>query len=300
MNKDEFLSLIDSSLDSKEKFGELCKEIIRDEKANVPLIWEYLEYQDLNSEIASHILDIYLFTGITNILAELVNRLEPIPSYIFDKLVQAEAMAGLMFIIPRENRLTDFEKSDLLEWAIDYSNGDFGYEDIIHIMLKNGFYVGDYTLASAKTNFLALDIINNPYFGYQFIQAFIQAGCNPFAELYLEGESQGVPLIWFYLNKQNYPTYDLVRSLSLYVGSPEEWNQVDEWGRNLLHICPYYPDFMQLLIEKGVNPDHRAVIEDKEKVVKAKMRGVLPEEYGKTPRELIRCAANPVINDGEG
>ena len=135
MDKDEFLSLIDSSLDSEEKFAELCKEIIRDEKANVPLIWEYLEYQDLNSEIASHILDIYLFTGSTNILAELVNRLEPIPSYIFDKLVQVEAITGLMFIIPRENRLTDFEKSNLLEWAIDYLSPNFDSEDIVNIML---------------------------------------------------------------------------------------------------------------------------------------------------------------------
>lgn len=81
--------------------------------------------------------------------------------------------------------------------------------------------------------------------------------------------------------------------MQIYTVRGGNWNILDEWGRNLLHIAVGNADLWNLLMRKTVNPEHRALIDDQEKVTLAKIKGTLPKEYGKTPEELWNQILNP-------
>ena len=117
----------------------------------------------------------------------------------------------------------------------------------------------------------------------QIVNILSEFGANPLANYYEEEIDTGNPIIFQVIRD------DLWRIKPLFVCRTElkNWNTIDEWGRNLLHYATDNREIYRQLLEKGVDPDHRALIDDEAKVVVAKMNGTLPKEYGKTPRELI-------------
>ena len=79
-------------------------------------------------------------------------------------------------------------------------------------------------------------------------------------------------------------------------------NIKDEWNQNILHIVasiidPEIPETFRSLLQAGVDPDHRALIDDEDKVTLAKIKGTLPKGYGKTPREMMLSYANEIIKN---
>ena len=94
-------------------------------------------------------------------------------------------------------------------------------------------------------------------------------------------------------NEGNIDKEELKIILNTYKPPENNWNILDEWGRNLLHFAIEDKDLWNLLMRKTVNPEHRALIDDQEKVTLAKIKGTLPKEYGKTPEELWNQILNP-------
>ena len=118
----------------------------------------------------------------------------------------------------------------------------------------------------------------------QAASILMEFGADPFANYYKGDVDTGIPIVFKVM--QNNPR-DIETLLECTVEA-ENWNILDEWGRNLLHYAISNQEVYEALLQKGVDPDHRAVIEDESKVVVAKMKGTLPKEYGKTPRELVK------------
>ena len=118
-------------------------------------------------------------------------------------------------------------------------------------------------------------------------EALIQHGCNPFSNYWNNHNiDTGIPILFAIV--QTPYGYEFLKQHN---DTQEWWNTTDKWERNLLHfvVKNKWPDkkFYDLLVEKGVDPDHRALIDNEEKVTLAKIKRTLPPEYGKTPRELL-------------
>ena len=111
----------------------------------------------------------------------------------------------------------------------------------------------------------------------------LEYGADPFGIYKNKNSGTSTPILFLVANKRT----DGLRELADYDALPEEWNILDSWGRNLLHFCTGDRNTYQILLKLGVNPDHRALIDDQKKVVAAKLNGTLPEEYGKTPKEIF-------------
>ena len=115
------------------------------------------------------------------------------------------------------------------------------------------------------------------------INILIELGANPFSNYYENDIDTSVPIIFKAMKHNPYR----IKPLLKYKRKLKNWNITDEWGRNLLHYVTDRQEIYEKLLKNGVDPDHRALIDNEAKVVIAKMKGTLPKEYGKTPRELI-------------
>ena len=116
----------------------------------------------------------------------------------------------------------------------------------------------------------------------------LEFGADPFANYWEEDIDTGIPIIFKAMRNDPSNIQLLLESTIELKG----WNITDEWGRNLLHYAINDEIIYEMLLEKGVDPDHRALIDDEAKVVTAKMNGTLPPEYGKTPREMLKAIVN--------
>ena len=127
----------------------------------------------------------------------------------------------------------------------------------------------------------------------------LKYGADPFIIIYPENFPEGIPLLHHLIARipSGDPRYasSMVLLLSIISFARNGLNVLDSWGRNLLfYISPnsdrYYSfsaEITEHLIKLGVDPDHRALIDDQQKVVTAKLNGTLPKDYGKTPREIL-------------
>ena len=138
------------------------------------------------------------------------------------------------------------------------------------------------------SNLLYDAIDNNP----RMAEALIQHGWDPFGGYWEEDINTGVPIL--FVAVQSYDGFDFIEQHN---DTQEWWNTLDQWGRNLLHFATKQEDYYDLLVEKGVDPDHRAIIDDQDKVTLAKIKGTLPPEYGKTPREMMLTYVNEIIKN---
>lgn len=128
----------------------------------------------------------------------------------------------------------------------------------------------------------------------------LKYGADPFITIYPENSLDGVPLLHYFIaNITNTPPYkpdSIIHLLDIISFTQNDLNVLDSWGRNLLfHISTnsyrHYSTVREItrcLIQLGVDPDHRALIDDEKKVTLAKIKGTLPKDYGKTPRELLQ------------
>ena len=119
---------------------------------------------------------------------------------------------------------------------------------------------------------------------YSTLDILIEFGADPFANYYEGDVDTGIPIVLQTIQNNHSSITPLLECTAELKG----WNIIDEWGRNLLHYVTNDQYTYNMLLEKGVDPDHRALINDKTKVVTAKMNGTLPKEYGKTPGELVK------------
>ena len=138
-------------------------------------------------------------------------------------------------------------------------------------------------LSEAQTsNLLYLAIIAKP----KIAEILIRRGWDPFDNYWKEDVNTGVPILFEAV--QNNDTFDFIEQHN---DTQKWWNTTDQWGKNLLHfvVKNKRPDkkFYDLLIEKGVDPDHRALIDDNKLTLAKIKRQPIPPEYGKTPRELL-------------
>ena len=287
MDKNKFFDLANLSFTNKAKLKKLLVEIENNEDS---ILWmeEYLDSQDLSDEsVLNHIFEITLVSDFVEIFDDFIDRLEFIPSFVFEKLIHFDDVPKFNYVIGRKNKLTDLEKSNLLRLAIESWELGFDSKRFALGMLENGFFIGDFSLDSTKSSFIIMARIHiTDYF--EFMEAFIKAGGSPFAKLGVTGRFNNVSLIWYYTSLYGSFDFDFITSCSSYIGTLEEWNTLDEWGRNLLHVCAEDNSCVEMLLEKGVDLNHRAEIADIKKVVNAKMKGDLPKEYGKTPKEILK------------
>ena len=126
---------------------------------------------------------------------------------------------------------------------------------------------------------------DNEYSSEQkMLKILIEFGADPFANYYEGDIDTGVPIVFKVIHNGIY----CIKPLLKYKRKLKNWNITDEWGRNLLHYVTDRQEIYEKLLKNGIDPDHKALIDDEAKVVIAKMKGTLPKEYGKTPRELIK------------
>ena len=120
------------------------------------------------------------------------------------------------------------------------------------------------------------------------MNSMISNGCDPYVILPRDSS-----LFWFKLIDGNrLLDYQLDIVYKIFKDNNIDINKTDEWNRNILHIVAKKNsykviDIFNQLVELGVDPDHQAIIDDQDKVTLAKIKGTLPPEYGKTPRELL-------------
>ena len=128
-------------------------------------------------------------------------------------------------------------------------------------------------------NLLYYAITYNP----RMAEALIRYGCNPFGNYWDRtiDVNTGIPILFEAV--QNNDGFDFIQQHN---DTQEWWNTTDQWGRNLLHFAVKHRNFYDLLVGKGVNPDHRALIDDNKLTLAKIKRQPIPPEYGKTPREL--------------
>ena len=129
----------------------------------------------------------------------------------------------------------------------------------------------------------------------------------PFFTIDRQTTPNNIPLLHYYMNIWTYATslelanivIETLDHIAMFVPS---LNVQDQWGRNLLHYVNTLPldhndmnyegiiykkQVIQHLIKLGVDPDQPALIDDQEKVTLAKIKGTLPKDYGKTPRQIL-------------
>ena len=141
------------------------------------------------------------------------------------------------------------------------------------------------------SNLLYEAIAHNP----EVAETLIQHGCNPFSNYWnYHNIDTGIPILFEAV--QTSCGFDFIQQHN---DTQEWWNTTDQWGRNLLHFATKHKDYWEyknyydLLVEKGVDPDHRAIPQDENIITLAKIkRQPIPPEYGKTPRELNNFPKN--------
>lgn len=112
-------------------------------------------------------------------------------------------------------------------------------------------------------------------------------GADPFANYWDGMVDTGVPIIFKVVKNSIWN----LRVLENFEAPVEKWNVIDEWGRNLLHYAIYDPYIYNMLLDKGVDSEHKALIkleDNLKKLTLAKLNKTLPKEYGKSPAELVK------------
>ena len=147
-----------------------------------------------------------------------------------------------------------------------------------------------------------------------FLSTALKHGADPFITIYTDEYPDGIPLFYDFFMKFGLTAYlssashkyteillqYILDTISLFT---DNFNVTDQWGMNLLHHVikfnvlhnkkrSYITADINRLVRLGINPNHRALIDDEQKVVAAKMNGTLPPEYGKTPREMLKAIVN--------
>lgn len=134
----------------------------------------------------------------------------------------------------------------------------------------------------------------------------LEKGADPFLNTYSGDDPDGTPLFHYCIDRiirslkfDKTLLNTIVLTVSLYT---KDFNVLDNWGRNLLHyvasnvIGEKYTkedytsilmELYELLVSLGVDPNHRAKIDNQQKVIVAKMKHLLPSNYGKTPEEIL-------------
>ena len=124
-------------------------------------------------------------------------------------------------------------------------------------------------------------------YNLKMAEALIRHGYNPFGDYWEEDVNTGVPILFAIVQGwEKLESYEAFNFIQQHNDTQEWWNTTDQWERNLLHFAVESKNLYDLLIEKGVDPNHQALIDDEEKVTLAKIKGTLPKDYGKTPREI--------------
>lgn len=156
---------------------------------------------------------------------------------------------------------------------------NFNGEPYLEILLENGY---DPNLVSG---FHKLPILHHALIWYndKAVYYLLKYGADPFLKVYPSRYKHGIQLLHF-MSYNNTLSSDVLAKLNLPF---EKISRPDEWGRTLLHMAYNNPSFFNSLVQMGFDPDRRALIDDQQKVVSARMKGILPKEYGKTPKELL-------------
>ena len=157
---------------------------------------------------------------------------------------------------------------------------EYQWEEIIHYFLK--IWTSSPILQKDLNQLIYYAMWNIS--SYSTLDILIEFGADPFANYYEGDVDTGIPIVLQTIQNNHSSITPLLECTAELKG----WNIIDEWGRNLLHYVTNDQYTYNMLLEKGVDPDHRALINDKTKVVTAKMNGTLPKEYGKTPGELVK------------
>lgn len=129
----------------------------------------------------------------------------------------------------------------------------------------------------------------------------------PFFTIDRQTTPNNIPLLHYYINQWTYATSleganIVIETLDHIAAFVPNLNVQDYWGRNSLHYVNTLPldhddinyqdiiykkQVIQHLIKLGVDPDQPALIDDQDRVTLAKIKGILPKDYGKTARELL-------------
>ena len=185
--------------------------------------------------------------------------------------------------------LKHFNDHDVFYFISGCLNNDLKYSIFSKLLFKHG--------ASPNHTCWSVDGFEKPILGEissKLVSRFIDCGADPFFPVYPTENSDGVPL-YHYLVENDRDWLDYLYSLNNSSISKRKLNTVDSWNRNILHIFVsrakkenfyHLNDIFYYLVDLGINPNRRAVVGDEAKVVKAKMKGILPIGYGKTPKEL--------------
>lgn len=183
--------------------------------------------------------------------------------------------------------LKHFNENDIFDFLIDCTDRK---PIFLKLLFKHG---ANPNQTSARGNSSWLPILGRIYASQ--ITNFLNYGSDPFLPICPNSQPIPVPL-YHYLVENHSNWLDYLESLNHSSISKNQLNAVDSWNRNILHIFvsrakkDNFSDLRNMfyyLVDLGIDPDHRAVIEDQKKVVGAKLKGILPQEYGKTPKELL-------------
>ena len=118
------------------------------------------------------------------------------------------------------------------------------------------------------------------------VKILLEYGADPF-DNYWEGfTNTEIPIVFKVIQSGIWN----IKPLKEYNAPEEKWNVTDKWGRNLLHHAIYDEHIYNMLLEKGVSEETKAipVKEIWEEVTVRKIKGTLPKEYKKKPKELIK------------
>ena len=119
------------------------------------------------------------------------------------------------------------------------------------------------------------------------VDILLAYGADPFANYWNGMTDTGVPIIFKVVENSIWN----LKVLEDFEAPIEKWNITDQWGRNLLHYAIYDPYIYNMLLSKGVDPNHKALIkleDNLKKLTLAKLNKTLPKEYGKSPAELVK------------
>jgi hypothetical protein len=135
----------------------------------------------------------------------------------------------------------------------------------------------------------------NPTMGNaMIIETLLKYGADPSQKCRYQGND--IPIIHQFILMNNdrsiQATLELFNTLLDYTSNV---NVTDNWGRNIGHLLydiynssKYTTYILENVIGTTIiNLDHKALIDDQDKVTLAKIRGTLPKSYGKSVQELI-------------
>lgn len=180
----------------------------------------------------------------------------------------------------------------LIQHGFDLNSRSSSPKDFSHTFLSN-FIINEY-----------FDLIDEP------ISWLITKGANPFVQIYVNISTAKSPsdlvtmnlLHYYFLQTRPGILITNINQLKYTLKLIPNLNTLDNWGRNILHMLLMnnkfeYQGHYELydsLVEAGVDPNHKATINNQEIVVKAKMKGELPKYYGQSPKEILN---NQYINN---